>query len=350
MNEEFNLTDLTWIKSQEMLRKGKGKNALSERKNRLTRHNMFNMYRRTLQMFKWSGLPYEIPQRNLELTIQTRGFACIYPCNGKHYQGYAGLGEKPNYNYMPTVAIVSNPYLKLSSQRFEIYDTEKGKANCVIIPNDSLYQGMNDTLSLHSELITEVQLTKLLVMILSRYPALLTAPNNNEKQDLMEVFEDLEGGSLKVILEKSFLNQINSVELGKDMPNNLITQLNELEQYEKASEFNDIGLQMNYNMKRESITSSEAQLGESALLPLPDDMMDMRKESCKRIKEVFDLNWGVEFGSAWKDLRKSIFFENKKLENEAEGVQTTEQSEENQEGGEENDTTETETTVQEPEE
>ena len=66
---------------------------------------------------------------------------------------------------------------------------------------------------------------------------------------------------------------------------------------------------MNYNMKRESITSSEAQLGEGALLPKPDDMMDMRKMAVKDIRDVFDETWTVEFSSAWRDLHQSINLE-----------------------------------------
>ena len=81
-----------------------------------------------------------------------------------------------------------------------------------------------------------------------------------------------------------------------------------MEQYQKAAFYNDFGMQMNYNMKRETITSSEAQLGEGALLPFSDEMMEMRKQSCKELKETFDLNWEVEFSSAWSDLRKSIQF------------------------------------------
>ena len=85
---------------------------------------------------------------------------------------------------------------------------------------------------------------------------------------------------------------------------------------------------MNYNMKRETITSSEAQLGEGSLKPLPDDMMDMRKIACKEANELWggDLNIEVEFASSWRDLHASIELDLKKKEaeaNENEDVQST---------------------------
>ena len=77
---------------------------------------------------------------------------------------------------------------------------------------------------------------------------------------------------------------------------------------------------MNYNMKRETITSSEAQLGEGSLKPLPDDMMDMRKIACKEANELWngDLNIEVEFASSWRDLHASIELDLRKKEAETE--------------------------------
>lgn len=351
MNKDYNLQLLSYIQNQNIFAKpnAEGKIKINSRKNRLTRLTMINMFRRTLKMFKWEGLPDEIPQLNLELNIQTRGYVCVFPYKDKHYQDFGGLGNVPNYNYMPSRCIVSNPFLGLQSQSFRLYDEKDGKAEAVIIPNDSLYQGLTDTLSFHAELLTEVQLTKRLIMIISRSPAILTAPTNNTFKDLKEWLDNLSDGELGAIFDKNILQNIGSIALGKEGANNIITQVLEMEQYQKASMFNDIGLQMNYNMKRETITSSEAQLGESALLPLCDDMLEQRQLACERINKVLGLNWSVDFSSAWKDLRRSIELENKKLEMEANpSVQKTEQPN----GGEDNGETNKETVrpVQDPEE
>lgn len=302
------------------------------RKERITKLQMYNSLRRTMRMFKWTGLPEEIPQRYLELSVQTRKYMGIVEHEGKHYCLWGGLGGVPNYNYLPTWFIVANPYLKLSNT-YNIYGDNK---DCVIIPNDSLYQGMLDTISFHSEILTEIQLTKRRIIINNRMPKIITAPDNNTKRDIDDLLKDVEDGEIASIFDRSFLKDIQSIDNTGNEARNLITQVLEMEQYQKASLFNDLGLQMNYNMKRETITSSEAQLGESALLPLPDDMLETRKIACKEVNEVFGLKWNVEFDSAWADLRKSIRVEMELQEKDLQPepneevqstVQDTEQSE-----------------------
>src|SRR5699024_7339527 len=126
-----------------------------------------------------------------------------------------------------------------------------------------------------------------------------------------------ENGEIDAILDKNFM--FTTETLGKEVGGrNIITQLLEAEQYQKAAMFNDFGLQLNYNMKRESITSSEAQLGEGALLPDPDDMMEMRQAAVKEWNALWGRNISVEFDSAWRNLRVNIESEIAKEEAEVE--------------------------------
>jgi hypothetical protein len=291
-----------------------------DRKDKLAKLEIYKMIRRTLRMFSWTIPNPTITERNLELFIQTRGFTGIVKNEGSLYAILEGaLGGIPNPEYMPSNYIASNPYLKMNANSYEIYGDKK---NVVIIPNDSLYMGLLPILSMHAQLLAEIQLTKRCIIINHRTPAAFTAPNNNAKADIDDYLKKLENGDISAILDKNLFKQISTIVTSENSGRNTITQVLEMEQYQKAAMFNDVGLQMNYNMKRETITSSEAQLGEGALLPLPDDMMDMRKLACKQIKETFDEDWNVEFSSAWADLRKSIQVEMQIEENEA-NVQTS---------------------------
>ena len=80
-----------------------------------------------------------------------------------------------------------------------------------------------------------------------------------------------------------------------------MTDLIEYHQYLKAGLFNELGLNSNYNMKRESINSNESQLNDDMLHPLIDDMLKMRKEFCEQVNEMFGTEISVDFDSAWKD-------------------------------------------------
>ena len=91
----------------------------------------------------------------------------------------------------------------------------------------------------------------------------------------------------------------------------------ELEQYFKASWFNELGLNANYNMKRESINSGESQLNNDALLPLVDDMLKQRQVASMKINDMFGTDIYVEYNSSWEDNIEEIDAEIEEKENEA---------------------------------
>ena len=66
-------------------------------------------------------------------------------------------------------------------------------------------------------------------------------------------------------------------------------------------------------MKRESINSNEAQLNESALRPFVDIMLESRRKACDKLKEVFGIEWSVDFNSSWKTQRDTEQLELKNL-------------------------------------
>ena len=307
------------------------KKEYSLKKKNLIKFQIRQMIRRTSQMFEWKNLPERIPQRDLELMIQLYGYCGIIKHEEEYYAVWGGLGGKPNWNYMPTYLVVANPYLRLS-KTYNIYDTEEGAKDVVIIPNDTLYEGLVPLLSYHAELLTEIQLTKRSTIIVHRMPNVPIAPDNDSKQDIDDFFDDLMDGEIKSISSNNFLADVGTMPL-TEQGRNIITQVLEMEQYQRASMFNDLGMQMNYNMKRESITSSEAQLGEGSLLPLCQDMLYQRQKACEEINELFGLDISVDFSSAWKNLTDSIENEIEKENAEIEQLKNPveENSQENKE-------------------
>lgn len=314
------------------------KRSTPRHKQLITNYNIRNMLLRTSRMFTWKGLPKEMPQRFLELVLQSWGYIGIVESDNIHYCCWGTLGGEPNYNYMPSKFIVANPHIGNGglNKEYNIYGDNK---NVVVIPNDTLYRGLMPILTFHSELNTEIQLTKRLIIINERMPNALTAPDNNAMKDIKEFLGDVEDGELASVFDRNMMRKVESIPYGEGRSANLITQIIEMEQYQKASLFNDLGLQANYNMKRETLTSSENLLNIDALLPLCDDMLEMRQIACNELKEVFGLDISVDFSSAWKMLRDNLELEKLKAVNEVansrpngncsnkEEVQSTEQSE-----------------------
>lgn len=78
-----------------------------------------------------------------------------------------------------------------------------------------------------------------------------------------------------------------------------ITQLIELIQYYKASMYNELGLNANYNMKRERLNLGEVSMNVDVLLPYVDNMLKERQNAVEKINEMFDTEISVKLASSW---------------------------------------------------
>lgn len=268
-------------------------------KSRCINQHITYMLNRTRSMFKWDGLPDSIPERVLELYLQSNGNVCFYKYDSVLYVFTGGLGGVPNEYYMPTIYTIANPALKLSVNA-------KIDVDCVVMPNDSLYIGLMPMYSRYATAITETELSINVASINSRIIDLISAPDDRTKASAERFIEDITSGKIGVIAENAFLDGIRAQPYGTTGNSNTVTNLIELEQYLKASWFNEIGLNANYNMKRESLNSSESQLNNDALLPLIDDMLLCRQKGAEKVNEMFGTNISVNFNSSWEDNAEEI--------------------------------------------
>ena len=279
---------------------------------------------RTMQMFKWQGLPDTIPQRSLEMMLQTNGFCGFAEYEGNIYALDGGLGGEPDANYLPTSLIVANPYLGFNKELKVDVDT-------VLMPNDSMFCGLLPLFSRYNSLIIENDITMKMVDVNTRATYLLTAKDDKTKVACDVFLKQIEEGKAGVVTDKSFQDDGVETQPYSNIHTGIMTQLIELEQYLKASMWQELGLNGNFNMKREALNSAESQLNEDMLYPLVDDMLQCRQESCEKINAMFDINLSVELNSSWKDNREELEAELENLEQEAptepEEVQTDAETE-----------------------
>lgn len=257
------------------------------------RHYIVYMLNRTQRMFEYKGLPDTIPARMLEFQLQVNGFTCIAKHAGKLYAYWGGLGGEPDVYLRPTICTVANPAQKLSKS-FKIDE------DCVIIRNDAFLYGMLPLFRRYATAMVENDLSFRLATINTRIQALLTAPDDATKAAGEKYLEDIEAGELGVIASNEFLDGLKAQPVQGSM--RTFTDLIEYQQYLKASWFNEIGLNANYNMKREKLSTTESQMNSDALLPLVDDMLEQRRLGVEKVNEMFGTNITVDFSSSWKKL------------------------------------------------
>lgn len=293
MSKEKDKTQSRWD-----WRFGFGEDSILKNKEYLKRSYIAYMMNRTQEMFKWNGLPETIPYRELERILQTYGKAFIVKKNGDLYAVWGEFGGELNPYYFPVNAIISNPWL-------DYVQTDVIGKDCELIRNDFLMLGLIPLSDKYASLLAEADISIRYGEINSRFRKIIIADNDKAKADADQYLKDVEEGQkLSSIGAKAFFDGIK-IEEGTSGANNQIKELIELKQYLISQWFIELGLNSNFNMKREAINSAESGMNADILLPLVDQMWRERKEACERINKLYGTNISVELDSSWKDVHET---------------------------------------------
>lgn len=292
-------------------------------KNKALTNFALGMYNKTLTMFDYSNLPETIPFKEVEKILQQRGYAIITEVKGELYAFYGGLSGFDAY-YQPTHAIVANPYLNFNAT------LEIGK-DCVLIRNDDMRVGLHYLFQRYGYQIVENELTMVVNNFNSRMKTIITATDDNTAESAKEYLQDVIDGKTGVVMGSKLFDGIKMDSPNHNTSSN-VTDLIELEQYMKATLFNEIGLDANYNMKRERLTDGEVNQNDDALYPLVDNMLDNRKEGWEAVNELYGTNVSVEFSSIWRVKQQEL---ERHVDNVTDEIVTTEEDLETRESLEE---------------
>lgn len=255
---------------------------------------------KTQSMFYYKGLPETMPQNELENILQRNGFAIVADVNGDLYALRGGLGGELNAYNRPTVATVANPYLKLTKN----FVIENNK-DAVLFKNDFLCRGLVPIIGKFAVMLTDAQISLNTAAILTRLTMLISASDDKTKQSADIFIEKILNGDLSVIAENAFLNGVRLQQISQTAHATNITNLIELNQYYKANLMLEIGLNANYNMKRERLSETEILVNNTEILPLVENMLTERKRAVNAINEKYGTAIEVDLKSAWKTEKEN---------------------------------------------
>ena len=261
------------------------------------------MLSRLQKMFRYENLPDSIPRQYLENYLLVNG-SCIIARDKKHpeddniYAFVGAAGGEPDIYYRPTKYMVANPSLNFSAEYYISTTDPNHKPDAVIVRNDTMWQGLYPMMARYASLIAENLLTIRTADVMLRVLALITAPDDSSRLAADQFLKDITEGHLASIAENRFLDGIRM----QNPPSNngsYLTQFIELHQYLVGSFYNEVGLNANYNMKREALSESETGLNDDSLMPLCEDMLRCRQEDIARVNEMFGTSIEVYLDSSW---------------------------------------------------
>ena len=256
--------------------------------------------------FKYDGLPDSVPAKWLEHYLLTNGNCIFTKVDDTFYAFTGGQCEVADAYYVPQGYVVANPWVKVEggtlSRTFWISDTDGldgsyHEQDAVLMRNDTYSQGVLPLLTKYCTQLLENDITLQLADILARATINISCSDDRTKASAEEWLNKLYDGKLGIMSETAFIEGLNIREFSNVASS--IIPLIEYQQYIKANMLNDLGLNANYNMKREAINSNESQLNDDMLRPFIDDMLKMRREAVEEINRLFGLDITVTLDSAW---------------------------------------------------
>lgn len=280
-------------------------------KEELIKHEVIDMLNKTIRLFKYNNLPETIAEKDFEIQLQVGGYNICKEVNEDLYTFSGGLGGVPNAYYLPTKAVVANPFLKYNA-------TLEIGTECVVTLNDYLYQGMMPTYNKYGALLSEAYMSLRWAVINARIPAMIAADNESSYQSAKEFLDKIiEGKDFGVIASDAFLKGIQTQDFYKD---HYIKDVIESIQYIKGSWYNAVGLNAAFNMKRESINEAEAALNEDILRPTIDTMLECRQIGVDKINRMYGTNISVELNGVWETNRKQDDLAIEQIETEIDAI------------------------------
>lgn len=258
-------------------------------------------------MFVYTGLPETIPSDVLEMMLQTNGHCFVTKVGNDLYALKGTLGGTPDAYNRPTLYTVANPFLKLDKS-FTI------ETDGVLVKNDVNGIGLLPIIGKFGVLYVDSVITLNVATVLSRITMLISASDDKTKQSADEFVKKITDGEFSVVGENAFFKGVN-MQAPSTRGANDLAQLIENVQYVKASCYNELGLNANFNMKRERLNMGEVELNTDALFPFVDNMLTQRQQAVDAINEKYGTEITVNLGSSWN-------YNHESLENTVEQVNT----------------------------
>ena len=285
-------------------------------KNNYVKNYINYMLTKTNELFIYENMPDNIDIKRMEYFLQKNGF--VFFTKDNDFNFYNGsIFDFDVYEKPKQINAV------LQDRSVKTFNIEK---DGILICNDFLMNGLEKIYKKYGVMLCECEITLYLNSVINRIQYLINANDDNTKKSADLFIDKIYNGEFSVIGSNAFFE---GVEIKGTTTQNNNTQNNiELTQYIKASAFNEIGLNSNFNMKRERLNEKELTLNENAIKPFIENMFNCRLYAIEKINKKYGLNIVVKMSTIWDNYtQKTETTDNPEKTNDVETVETVDDKE-----------------------
>ena len=281
---------------------------------------------RTLRMFEFNNVPDSIDADFLARELLVHGRVGITThatdqtyktphawrgfCGGEITEFYTGsrfVGASPvigscDFKIGETGVVIYNT-TEDKFAPFASYKMDKKKSRIVTAtppdayPTTALYRYIERT----SEILNNIDISTRTLLQTCRALIIITAKDEQTKTAAEQVLAKIYRGEIACVMLSNILDSIN-IEFAPTAANaaGLLAEYKEQYQFALAQFYNAIGIQANYNLKRERLNVAEIDVNEQSLVVNIVDMLKCRQAGVNAVNAMFGENISVRLGDEWK--------------------------------------------------
>lgn len=275
-------------------------------KTQLTSYYYKMLLNRVINMFTWGNLPDTIDEQVMNFWLFVTGRVVFTEFNGKLYALNGNYGGYPNEYYLPTEFVVANPILGNKIVKLDIDGVAMFNSDTDKYPTQGLVGGLYPILTLTANMLADCVVTISSALKNGRVQTAFLCKDDTVRIAGEKVLQQLYNGNPAVMIDDTILNCISPIKMADNTSvATILQQTVETYQFWLANFYNSIGVNANFNMKRERLNTAEVNINDSALFVNVINMLNNRQQALEKINKMFGTDITVEISEEWKDLTET---------------------------------------------
>lgn len=275
-------------------------------KTQLTNYYYKMLLNRVINMFTWKNLPDTIDEQIMNFWLFVTGRVVFTEFKGKLYALNGNYGGYSNEYYLPTEFVIANPILGSKIVKLDVDGVAMFNSDTDKYPPQTMTGGLHPILTLTANMLADCVVTIASALKNGRVQTAFICKDDTVRIAGEKVLKQLYNGNPAVMIDDTILNCISPIKMADNTSvATILQQTVETYQFWLANFYNSIGVNANFNMKRERLNTAEVNINDSALFVNVVNMLNNRQQAVDKINAMFGTNITVDISEEWKDLTET---------------------------------------------
>lgn len=256
-------------------------------------HHFFRtLYNNASKVILIKGLPEDADYHFIISQLLLVGKIVIFQSKGQTYLLNGNIGGKCDEYYFPTRCIIANPILgsfdlERDVKAVPVYLTPTDRILDSPIHTNVVAGGMYSLISMCANILSECITTINTTLMNTRVHAIYTADTDSAAKSAEPVLRAIYMGKPYSVVTSELLERLNVNPLSEHGLATTLTETLEVCQYVLAMFWNGLGIDMNYNMKRERLITAEVDKNVQSLIVPVQTILETLNEGFDKANSLF---------------------------------------------------------------